>query len=105
MLTALKKCRVCGKDYEACHTVRKDSSTFRWQEVACSPECGNVYLERIMQSRAPSSSSVEVNNTAKKNVKKKKKETANIVVDIGGETDLYDEIAKEDEELNEYFGD
>lgn len=47
-----KICRVCGNSYEACHTARTGSSTFRWQEVACSPECGAEYLKRIQASRA-----------------------------------------------------
>ena len=46
------KCRVCGKDYEACHTIRPTSEYFRWQDVACSPECGAKYLADIMASRA-----------------------------------------------------
>ena len=46
------KCRVCGKDYEACHTIRPTSEYFRWQDVACSPECGAKYLAAIKASRA-----------------------------------------------------
>ena len=46
------KCRVCGKEYEACHTIRPTSDYFRWQDVACSPECGAKYLADIMASRA-----------------------------------------------------
>lgn len=52
MASAIKKCRVCGKDYEACHSVRK-ANVFRWQEVACSPECGEIYLRKINESRNP----------------------------------------------------
>ena len=51
MATAIKKCRVCGKPYEACHTIRRVAGVFRWQEVACSPECGSIYLARIEESR------------------------------------------------------
>ena len=46
------KCRVCGKEYEACHTIRPASDYFRWQDVACSPECGAKYLADIAASRA-----------------------------------------------------
>lgn len=46
------KCRVCGKEYEACHTIRPTSDYFRWQDVACSPECGAKYLADITASRA-----------------------------------------------------
>lgn len=53
MPKATKICRVCGKQYEACHTEKVDG-TFRWQEVACSPECGEEYLRRVMEARNPS---------------------------------------------------
>ena len=52
MSTATKICRVCGKEYEACHTLKHIAGVFRWQEVACSPECGSIYLARIKASRA-----------------------------------------------------
>ena len=45
-------CRVCGKEYEACQTARrKIDGVFRWQEVACSPQCGTEYLRRVSASR------------------------------------------------------
>lgn len=49
----IKKCRVCGKDYTVCkNAVRNpNNKTFRWQEVACSPECGSEYFRQIEQSR------------------------------------------------------
>jgi len=53
MPKAIKKCRVCGKEYEACRTASQNIGVFRWQEVACSPECGTVYLARINESRNP----------------------------------------------------
>lgn len=53
MATAVKKCRVCGKSYEACRTVSKTPGVFRWQEVACSPDCGAEYLRRVMAARSP----------------------------------------------------
>ena len=49
-----KTCRVCGKEYEACRTIRTGSTAFNWREVACSPECGEEYLERILISRGKS---------------------------------------------------
>lgn len=52
MAKALKKCRVCGKDYEYCHTFRTTDNLFRWQDVACSPECGAIYFAKIQASRA-----------------------------------------------------
>lgn len=51
MASATKKCRVCGKDYKACRSNKRDIGVFRWQEVSCSPECGAIYLKRINESR------------------------------------------------------
>lgn len=48
-----KVCRVCGKAYTACRTWNSDSSVFRWQDVACSPDCGEEYLRRVLAARAP----------------------------------------------------
>lgn len=62
--TATKKCRVCGKEYEACHSIRH-ANVFRWQEVACSPECGEVYLKRINASRNKSETEKKKGNTKK----------------------------------------
>lgn len=54
MEKAVKLCRVCGREYEACRSVRRDAGhVFRWQEVACSPECGAEYLRRVNESREP----------------------------------------------------
>lgn len=52
MATAIMKCRVCGKEYEGCRTAKKVDGVFRWKEVACTPECGAIYLDRIRKSRA-----------------------------------------------------
>lgn len=64
MATAIKVCRVCGKEYEACHTLKRVAGVFRWQEVACSPECGSIYLAKIEASRAvtPTENKEAVNN-------------------------------------------
>lgn len=51
MPKVMKTCRVCGKLYEACRTVNKTPGVFRWQEVACSPECGEVYLRKVTEAR------------------------------------------------------
>ena len=64
MATATKICRVCGKEYEACHTLKHIAGVFRWQEVACSPECGSTYLARIKASRAvtPTENNITINH-------------------------------------------
>lgn len=51
MASAIKVCRVCGKEYESCRSANRNAGVFRWQEVACSPECGAIYLDRINESR------------------------------------------------------
>lgn len=48
-----RKCRVCGKEYEACRTSKKDVGGFHWKEVACSPECGAEYLRLVQEARNP----------------------------------------------------
>lgn len=93
MATAIKKCRVCGKPYEACHTVRHVAGVFRWQEVACSPECGSIYLAKIEESRRVET--IEAN----------KAEDVKAVEDIAIVED--DDIDEEEfeRELDEYFDD
>ena len=56
MATAMKKCRVCGKEYPACRSARRGDGVFRWKEVACSPECGAIYLARVLESRGEAQS-------------------------------------------------
>lgn len=50
----MKTCRVCGALYEGCSAARKADGIFRWQEVACSPECGEKYLAAVNASRGKS---------------------------------------------------
>ena len=63
-MLSIQRCRVCGKEYEACHTLRPASDTFRWQAVACSPECGEKFLAAILASRATETTESVVENTA-----------------------------------------
>lgn len=53
MVKQTKVCRVCGKTYEACNSIKTGSSVFNWREVACSPECGEIYLRQVMAARSP----------------------------------------------------
>lgn len=52
MATAIKKCKVCEKEYEYCHTSKRIPGVFRWQDVACCPEHGSIYFSKIEASRA-----------------------------------------------------
>lgn len=52
MAKGLRVCKVCGKEYEGCHTQRPNlNNEFRWQDVACCPEHGAEYLRQILISR------------------------------------------------------
>lgn len=50
MPRATKICRVCGKEYKACSTPNTIEA-FRWQDVACSRECGEAYFRAVMAAR------------------------------------------------------
>lgn len=49
---ATKICKICGKEYEYCHTNRRVAGLFRWQDVACCSEHGSEYLAKIEASRS-----------------------------------------------------
>lgn len=51
MATGTRICKVCGKEYECCKTLRHVDGVFRWQDVACCVEHGEEYLEKILISR------------------------------------------------------
>lgn len=85
MVTGTMKCRVCGKEYEACQNIKRVEGVFRWQRVACCAEHGAEYLAQIRASRAETVvaedptpvaetaavSEVEVQKPAKKTAAKK----------------------------------
>lgn len=98
MATAIKICRVCGKEYEACHTLKRVAGVFRWQEVACSPECGSIYLARIEASRAvkPTENKEAVNNA---------EVVKDVTSDAYGIVDYDDLVDDEDFILDEYLDD
>lgn len=64
MATATFECRVCGKEYEACRNANRIDGVFRWQDVACSPEHGSIYLDLIRKSRAKQHDAVASNRVA-----------------------------------------
>lgn len=48
------ECRVCGKPYKVCYSCESNKSgAYNWRRVACSPECGDIYLQQIIESRKP----------------------------------------------------
>ena len=86
MASMNKTCRVCGKEYEACRSANRTAGVFRWQEVACSPECGALYIEKIIESRKPA-------NVIKRN--SRKKEIPEIMVE-SAENDTADHSISEE---------
>lgn len=56
---ANKICKVCGKEYVACRSLRPADSTFNWRAVACSPRCGEEYFRQIAVSRGKVSEEAE----------------------------------------------
>lgn len=91
MATAIKKCRVCGRSYEYCHTVRRVAGVFRWQDVACSPKCGASYLAQIEASRAGS--------PVKSNIADQD------IVATTSEADSYDDYDEDADDEDDWFAD
>lgn len=59
MANVTKICKVCGKSYLGCTNAEKYDGIFRYQTVACSPECGAIYLARVLESRGIKQESAE----------------------------------------------
>lgn len=52
MAKGIKVCKICGREYEACHTLRPNlDNEFRWNDVCCCPEHGAEYLRRVLIAR------------------------------------------------------
>ncbi len=52
MAKVIRVCKNCGKEYEACRTAKRYPNAFRWQDVACSPECGTAYFAAVLAARS-----------------------------------------------------
>lgn len=85
MTKQTKICRVCGSEYDACNSVRTGNKVFNWREVACSPECGMVYLEKINASRTTTKHIDE--HASKKPFRKKSIEKHDLEVELELESD------------------
>ncbi len=64
MVSATRICKVCGKEYPYCATLRQVAGIFRWQDVACSPEHGSTYLARVRAARGETTEAPVVHNNA-----------------------------------------
>lgn len=51
MSKGIKICKVCGIEYQYCKTENR-SNRFRYQDVSCCPEHGEIYFAQIMKSRS-----------------------------------------------------
>lgn len=87
------KCRVCGKGYEPCRSAKQRAGVFQWREVACSPECGAIYLQQIMESRgeAPKKTSTKRSKKSDRKLTEKieeKIEDSDVFILVIDESDL-----------------
>ena len=48
MAKGTRICRVCGKEYEYCHSVKVWDGVNRWQDIACCPEHGAQYFAEVL---------------------------------------------------------
>lgn len=56
-------CQVCGKQYKACKNYRHNiDGVFHYQDVTCSPECGEIYLRRVAIARGILPEDIEANS-------------------------------------------
>ena len=85
MAKGTRICKVCGKEYEYCHTWN-NTNKFRYQDVACSPECGALYFAAIEASRA-----------ADKKEEKAPKKDEQPKIDFSKTADEFTRIAKYDD--------
>lgn len=53
MANRTASCRVCGKQFIPCNKSSAEIGAFNYREVACSPECGQEYLKRVLAARNP----------------------------------------------------
>lgn len=88
MPSGTRTCKICGCEYEYCKTHRSQN-IFRWQDVACSPEHGQEYLERVIASRSKTGAATVASETSKP--KKIRKKAQKVI-----EEDNNEELSKED---------
>lgn len=61
MANRTASCRVCGKQFVPCGKSSAEIGAFNYREVACSPECGQEYLRRVLENRNSSKDRSEDN--------------------------------------------
>lgn len=77
MAKAIRICKVCGKEYEYCKTFAP-ANKFRWQDVACSPECGSKYFAEVEAARNGN----KVEKKVGRKTKKKESKPAEVIEEV-----------------------
>ena len=69
-----KPCKICGKLYTPCGDCERDNIAFHWRTVACSYECGQAYLKKVLVARNTSDEALDIKTGSEtiKEVKSKK---------------------------------
>lgn len=88
MSKSTKRCKVCGKEYESCHTPRPSAGVDRWQDVACCIQHAATYFAEVYASRAGGSEENTPNDTEEQGV---------FIVDSFSENENNNDTAVEDE--------
>ena len=58
-MSATKICKICGKEYVPCRSIRPEDNTFNWRVIACSPKCGEEYFRQVAVARGEVSDETE----------------------------------------------
>ena len=98
MAKATRICKVCGKEYEYCKTWLS-TDKFRYQDVACSPECGVKYFEMIEASRSGKKIEAEPEKKVEKaeaKVSEKKAEKRS----VKKQAEIVEDVLKDDNDLD-----
>ena len=82
-MSATKICRVCGKEYVPCRSIRPEDKTFNWRVVTCSPKCGEEYFRQVAVARG------EVSEEPEPAVTETQAETDNDVFDANAEIETF----------------
>lgn len=48
-----KLCRACGKEFTPCFICqsKRNNNPYNWRAIACSPECGEKYVQMVIAAR------------------------------------------------------
>lgn len=95
MATGTKRCKVCGKEYPYCKTASRPG-VFRYQDVACCPEHGSIYLKRVMEARSNDHIKNDESGQAENNNEEELK-----YLTIADDTDDEYDIEDEDDDIDD----